>query len=94
MVMKSADPDKRGLAIESVGQCPAGRLVMYEKDGIPIEPPFERVISVTQDPGRKVSGPLWVKGCIPVESADGFTYERRMRVPLCRCGRSLDQTPL
>lgn len=87
-VQGSADPDKRRLAIESAGQCPAGRLVVYEKDGSPIEPPFEKAISVTQDPGRKVSGPLWVKGRIPVESADGFTYEVRNRVTLCRCGGS------
>lgn len=88
LIQDSADPDRRGLAIESACQCPAGRLVIYEKDGRPIEPPFEKVISVTQDPGRKVSGPLWVKGCVPVESADGFTYERRNRVTLCRCGGS------
>ena len=88
MVQDSADTSKRDEAIEIIGQCPAGRLVAYDKQGSVIEPQFERLISVTQDPGRKISGPLWVKGGIPVESADGFTYERRNRVTLCRCGRS------
>jgi CDGSH-type Zn-finger protein len=36
-----------------------------------------------------LSGPLWVRGGIPVESGhDGRVYESRSRVTLCRCGRS------
>ncbi|NLT38626.1 MAG: iron-binding protein [Methanomassiliicoccus sp.] len=88
LVQGSSDPSKKDKAIEIIGQCSAGRLVAYEKQGPVIEPQLERIISVTQDPGRRISGPLWVKGGIPVESADGFTYERRNRVTLCRCGRS------
>jgi len=88
LVQASADTSKRNKAIEIIGQCSAGRLVAYDKHGQVIEPQFERTISVTQDPGRRIGGPLWVKGSIPIESADGFTYERRNRVTLCRCGRS------
>jgi len=31
---------------------------------------------------------LWVRGGIPVTSANGFHYEVRNRVTLCRCGTS------
>jgi CDGSH-type Zn-finger protein len=43
---------------------------------------------VTENPPGGAEGPLWVKGGIPVEAADGFEYEKRNRVTLCRCGRS------
>ncbi|UCF09264.1 MAG: CDGSH iron-sulfur domain-containing protein, partial [Thermoplasmata archaeon] len=33
-------------------------------------------------------GPIWVRGRIPIESADGHIYEIRNRVTLCRCGWS------
>ena len=35
-----------------------------------------------------MSGPLWVRGGVPVVSADGTPYEIRNRVTLCRCGAS------
>ena len=53
-----------------------------------IEPPFDQVISITDDPVRGVSGPLWVKGGVPIQSSSGETYEVRNRVTLCRCGQS------
>jgi len=34
------------------------------------------------------SGPLWLRGGIPVVAADGFENEVRKRVTLCRCGQS------
>jgi CDGSH-type Zn-finger protein len=34
------------------------------------------------------NGPLWVRGGIPIEASDGFEYEVRQRVTLCRCGHS------
>jgi CDGSH-type Zn-finger protein len=40
------------------------------------------------DPAREEEGPLWVRGGIQVEGADGFLYQRRNRITLCRCGRS------
>jgi len=33
-------------------------------------------------------GPIWVKGGVPVESADASVFENRNRVTLCRCGGS------
>jgi len=85
----SADPKAKQTAIEEACDCPGGRLVAWDKKtGQPIEPKFEPSISVVEDSCKKVSGPLWVKGGIPVESSDGTQYEIRNRVTLCRCGAS------
>jgi CDGSH-type Zn-finger protein len=35
-----------------------------------------------------VSGPIWVRGGIEIESAEGHAYQVRNRVTLCRCGKS------
>lgn len=88
-VRKSDEPKAREDAITSAVNCSSGRLVVWDKTtGKPIEPVFEPTISLTEDPQRGVSGPLWLKGCIPLESADGHKYETRNRVTLCRCGKS------
>ena len=85
---QSDNPEARKIAIEEAGDCPSGRLVVYDKDGNAIEPDFEPSIGVVKDPQAGRDGPLWVRGGIPVESADGETYEVRNRVTLCRCGKS------
>lgn len=46
------------------------------------------MIGVVEDPALGCSGPLWVRGGITVEAADGKPYEKRNRVTLCRCGAS------
>lgn len=85
----SDDPEARAKAIEEAGNCPSGSLVAWDKaTGAAIELPYQPGISLTEDPQRGRSGPVWVKGGIPIESADGFECERRNRVTLCRCGRS------
>jgi CDGSH-type Zn-finger protein len=85
----ATDPKDKQMAIEIAGQCPTGRLVVCDKGtGKPLEPHFEKIIMVLEDPGRHCSGPLWVKGGIPIQSADGADYEDRNRVTLCRCGES------
>lgn len=89
LVPKSGDPVAKALAIREACDCPSGRLVACDKEtGLPIEPKFPKSISVTEDKQVGISGPLWVKGGIPVESADGTVYEVRNRVTLCRCGSS------
>jgi len=86
---KSDDPNKKKQAIEECCNCPSGRLVIHDKKtGKPIELKLKKSISVTEDPEAGVSGPLWVKGGIPVESAEGEEYKIRNRVTLCRCGKS------
>jgi hypothetical protein len=77
------------MMIEEAADCPSGRLVIYDKKtGKPIEPTFEPSIALVEDPNIKVSGPLWVRGGIPIKSSDGTLYETRNRVTLCRCGKS------
>jgi CDGSH-type Zn-finger protein len=79
------DKKSNDIAIEETHNCPAGRLVIHDKNGV-MEPSFAPSISLVED--GDVEGPLWVKGNIPVISCDGTTYEVRNRVTLCRCGKS------
>ncbi|HYL71462.1 MAG TPA: CDGSH iron-sulfur domain-containing protein [Candidatus Dormibacteraeota bacterium] len=75
--------------LRQVQRCPSGRLVAWERaSGAPLEPPLARSVGVIGHPHEGASGPLWVRGGVPVVSADGFTYEVRNRVTLCRCGAS------
>ena len=74
-------------AIREACDCPSGRLVALDK-GKDIEPKFKPSLSLIEDPDVKASGPIWVKGKVPVQSSKGFEYEKRNRVTLCRCGRS------
>lgn len=86
---RSDIPDARDTAIDEASNCPSGRLALRDrKSGEAIEPVFERSIVVIENPARGEHGPLWVRGGIPVESADGRTYTIRNRVTLCGCGRS------
>lgn len=83
------DEASRDLAEHIAGQCPAGRLViMDKKTEETVEPHFEPSVSLVEDPDKGVSGPIWLKGGIPLYSADGKKYETRNRVTLCRCGES------
>jgi CDGSH-type Zn-finger protein len=85
---QSEDSEAKRIAIEEAGNCPSGRLVAWDKNGKDIEPKFEPSIGVVEDPQKGMRGPIWVRGGIPVESADGSVYEIRNRVTLCRCGKS------
>lgn len=84
----SDNPKHREEAIKAASDCPAGRLVAMDKEGNLVEPEYEPSIEILQDPEKRVSGPLFIKGNIPIESSEGFTYEVRNRVALCRCGES------
>ncbi|MEI7885701.1 MAG: CDGSH iron-sulfur domain-containing protein [Clostridia bacterium] len=75
-------------AVQAACDCPAGRLVALEKTGRIIEPDYDPAIEIIQDPLQGTSGGIFVKGNIPIESADGQLYEVRNRVALCRCGKS------
>lgn len=68
--------------------CPSGRLLMFNEAGEALESKLNPSIGVIEDDGLKISGPLWIRGGIRVESADGKNYEVRNRQTLCRCGRS------
>ena len=89
LVGETDDPRARALVEHEAGHCPAGRLVATDRaTGKAFEPHHEPSIGLVQDPARRVSGPIWVRGGIPVVGADGVGYEVRNRVTLCRCGAS------
>jgi CDGSH-type Zn-finger protein len=79
----------RATFVRQVGNCPSGRLVAWDKtSGKAVEPELPVSIGLIEDPQQQCSGPLWLRGGIPVVAADGFEYEVRNRVTLCRCGQS------
>ena len=84
------DGDKatREAAIKAAHECPAGRLVMIDKEGNILEEASEPKIIIIQDPEKGSSAGIFVKGPVVVEAADGTEYEVRNRVALCRCGKS------
>ena len=88
-VERSGDPEMKRIALEMAANCHSGRLVIWDKNTQkPMEPVFEKSIGVVEGPGKGMSGPFWVRGGIPLVSADGFMYEVRNRMTLCSCGRS------
>jgi len=89
LIKKTDDPVARALVIREANYCPAGRLVIHDKKTKKeIEEPLEPSIGLVEDVAFECSGPLWIRGGIPIESADGNLYETRNRVTLCRCGAS------
>lgn len=88
-VARTDDARVKEQFVHQVGECPAGRLVAVDKHtGHAVEPHLPQSIGLVEDPAQECSGPLWVRGGIPITSADGHTYEVRNRVALCRCGQS------
>jgi CDGSH-type Zn-finger protein len=88
-LVKNEDPASRGLAVREANHCPSGRLVVRSVvTRVELEQVFEPSIGVVEDPVKGCSGPLWVRGGIRIESADGVQYEARNRATLCRCGFS------
>lgn len=88
-VARSDEPGVQAMFTRQVGNCPSGRLVAWDKaTRTPVEPALRFSIGLIEDPAEQCSGPIWLRGGIPVVSADGFEYEVRNRVTLCRCGQS------
>jgi CDGSH-type Zn-finger protein len=88
-VERTDEAEVRATFVKQVNNCPSGRLVAWERaTGKPVEHALPVSIGVIEDPPEGVSGPLWLRGGIPVIAADGFAYEVRNRVTLCRCGAS------
>lgn len=89
LIERSHDPSAKKTAIQEACDCPSGRLVAEDPNtGKIFEPAHSPSISIVEDPHHKLSGPLWVKGGVPLQGADGTVYEVRNRMTLCRCGKS------
>ncbi len=89
LVRKSDDASARQNFVDQTCACPSGRLVAWDNaSGQAIEPKYEPSIALIEDPAKGCSGPAWLRGGVPLIGADGFAYEVRNRVTLCRCGAS------
>jgi len=88
LTQDSGTEENRVEAIRAANGCPSGRLTAVDKDGAMYEPELAPEIVIVQDPEKGASAGIFVKGGIPIESADGTLYETRNRVALCRCGKS------
>jgi len=83
MILRTRDPEVRERLKRMIHNCPSGRLeYSLELDGEAIEPEYDPSIATIEN------GPLWIRGGIAIEAADGFTFEIKNRVTLCRCGHS------
>jgi CDGSH-type Zn-finger protein len=83
------DDESRDIVVEEAHLCPSGRYTVVDPStGAQLEPELEPSIAIVEDPAQGISGPLWVRGGVPVIAADGTAYEVRNRVTLCRCGSS------
>ena len=83
LVEQADDDESRALLVDMIEKCPSGRLEYFEPpDETPVEEALDQQVGIVDD------GPVWVRGGIAVEAADGETYEVRNRVTLCRCGAS------
>ncbi|HEV2427384.1 MAG TPA: CDGSH iron-sulfur domain-containing protein [Acidimicrobiales bacterium] len=88
-LIEEPDEQSGALAVREAELCPSGRLVAWNrKTHDAFELDYAPSIGLIEDPAEKVSGPIWLRGGIPVVDAEGTPYETRNRVTLCRCGRS------
>src|SRR5271165_690099 len=89
LVNETDDASSAKNFVQQVGECPSGRLVAWDNaTGKAVEPAYEPSIGLIEDPANQCAGPLWLRGGVQVIGADGFHYEVRNRVTLCRCGAS------
>jgi hypothetical protein len=67
-------------------------LIAWDKETKqPILPDDDPEITIIQDPEKKCSGPIWVKGNVPLISSDVPNYERRYQMTLCHCGDRINK---
>ncbi len=91
-LIEQNDEKSQKIALIEARRCPAGRLIIKDnKTGNILELKLKKSISVLEDPRLGISGPLYVKGNIPVKDAKGQFYEIRNRQTLCRCGKSCNK---
>mgnify|MGYP001467806123 CR=1 FL=1 len=78
----SGNPEAHDLAVHESMYCPSGRLKLWDKEEEKFyEPPLKPALGLIEDPQEECSGPLWVKGGIPVNGPDGTEYEHATGSP-------------
>jgi CDGSH-type Zn-finger protein len=88
-VARTDDPNVRAMFLSQVHNCPAGRLIAFDKAaGKTIEQKSTAAIAVIEDPVEDCSGPIWLRGGVDLISGDGHQYEKRNNMTVCRCGAS------
>ncbi len=88
-LVNGPDRTDREPFVRQTCNCPSGRLVAWDNaSGESVEPRYEPSISLVQDPAKECLGPLWLRGGVQLVGAEGFAYEVRNRMTLCRCGAS------
>jgi len=91
-IAQTSEPPIKDNCIKNACACPSGRLTVVDKEtGKIVEPKLDQAIGLIEDPSIGQPGPLWVRGGIPVHSAEGTLYEIRNRMTLCRCGKSTNK---
>ena len=75
----NAAPDELARIVET---CPSGALHFVRRDGGAAEEVAEDRVMIAR------SGPLYVRGDITLQTADGTVIRRDSRMALCRCGLS------
>ncbi|WP_421956429.1 CDGSH iron-sulfur domain-containing protein [Polaromonas sp.] len=89
LVTETDDQQSRHHFVTQTCDCPSGRLVAWDNaTGEAVEKTYQPSVVLIEDPEKSCSGPIWLRGGVQVIGADGFTYEVRNRVTLCRCGAS------
>ena len=89
LVDQTDNADAKRDFVQEAGDCPSGRLVAWDNaSGRAIEPSYMPSIGLIEDPAKECSGPIWLRGGVQIVGSDGFEYEVRNRVTLCRCGAS------
>lgn len=81
--VEAADADR---IAKTVATCPTGALHFHRLDGGPQEEGADKTL-VEPRP----NGPLFLRGRIRVEDADGNLIREDTRVALCRCGGSANK---
>ena len=89
LVGESDDPAAREATVWEANHCTGARLSAWDNQTQqPFEPRYEPSLGLIEDPAIRCSAALWVRGGIRIERPDGYVYEIRNRVALCRCGAS------
>jgi len=89
LIQKSDDPEARQTAIEEAMICLSeGWSCGTRRQENPLKKNLNHLLYWFTTNKKAVKVPLWVRGGVPIESADGSMYESRNRVTLCRCGKS------